>query len=83
MKKLLLNFTKEQKEQLIYDIQRFFLQKRDEKLGNLEAEELLEFFKEKLGPHYFNEGVAQARRTVMDRALLIEEDLYALEKPIK
>ncbi|ALC90425.1 hypothetical protein AM500_11985 [Bacillus sp. FJAT-18017] len=80
---MLVKFSKDQKDQLIYEIQRFFTKEREEEIGNLEAEQLLEFFKEKLGPHYFNEGVNQSRKTAMERMLQLEEDLYSLERPVK
>lgn len=78
-----ITFTKQQKDQLIGDIQEFFLRERAEELGNLEAENMLEFFKTALGPVYFNEGIRQSRKVAEEKMAQLEEELYSLERPLK
>jgi len=79
MKKL----TKEMEAYIIGEIQSFFLQERDEEIGELAAHQVFEFFKEKIGPLFYNQALSDAKIIVEQKMLSIEEDLYSLEKRIK
>lgn len=68
--------TKEIKEKLVTDIQIYFRDERDEELGNLSAELLLQFMIEKLGPAIYNQAIRDAHSLVSKKI----EDLYGLEK---
>lgn len=78
--RLFLKFTKQQKDSMIADIQRFFYEERNEEIGDLAADNVLEFFKQHLGPYFYNEGIKDARNILEEKLTSIEEDLYALEK---
>ncbi|MGG5254170.1 DUF2164 domain-containing protein [Neobacillus sp. SM06] len=80
---MFIQFTKQQKDAMIREIQRYFYEERNEEIGNLAAENLLEFFKQNLGPHFYNEAIKDARLLVEQKMNSIEEDLYALEKKTK
>ncbi|MBC8016368.1 MAG: DUF2164 domain-containing protein [Sporomusaceae bacterium] len=67
---------KEVKEHIVLDIQKYFLDERDEEIGNLSAELLLQFMIEKIGPAIYNQGVRDAHSLVSKNL----EDLYGLEK---
>lgn len=67
---------KEVKEHIVLDIQKYFLDERDEAIGNLSAELLLQFMIEKIGPAIYNQGIRDAH-SLMSKKL---EDLYGLEK---
>jgi uncharacterized protein (DUF2164 family) len=79
MKKL----TKEMKTYAIQEIQQFFLDERGEEMGELAADHVLEFVKEKIAPLFYNQALSDAKVIVEQKMLSIEEDLYTLEKPIK
>lgn len=68
--------AKELKEQIVFDIQKYFLDERDEAIGNLSAELLLQFMIEKVGPAIYNQGIRDAHSLVSKKL----EDLYGLEK---
>ena len=68
--------TKEVKEHIVIDIQKYFIDERDEEIGNLSAELLLQFMIEKVGPAIYNQGIRDAH-SLMSKKL---EDLYGLEK---
>lgn len=68
--------TKELKEQVVLDIQKYFLDERDEEIGNLSAELLLQLMIEKVGPAIYNQGIRDAHSLVSKKI----EDLYGLEK---
>lgn len=68
---------------MISDIQRFFLEERNEEIGLIAAENAFEFFKNQLGPHFYNVAVKDARHLMEQRMASIEEELYSLEKKLK
>ncbi|WML44785.1 DUF2164 domain-containing protein [Neobacillus sp. PS3-40] len=67
---------------MIADIQRFFYEERNEEIGNLAAENVLEFFKSHLGPHFYNEAIKDARTLMGEKMASIEDDFYMLEKKV-
>ncbi|MGG3572230.1 DUF2164 domain-containing protein [Bacillus gobiensis] len=77
-----LSLKKEEKDQIISDIQQFFYEERDEEIGELAAEQAFAFFKEKLGPYFYNQGVSDCRKVLEDKAQAMEDELFALEKRI-
>ncbi|TKI56573.1 DUF2164 domain-containing protein [Brevibacillus antibioticus] len=74
--------TREQMEYLVHQVQRYFKEERSETLGNLETEELIDFFSKELGLFYYNQGVQDSRKLLMERMSSLEDELYVLEKPI-
>ena len=47
-----------------------------------DAQFLLDFFSEKIGPNYYNQGLYDARSVVKSGFEGIDDDLYEIEKPI-
>lgn len=80
---MFIQLTKQQKDAMIGDIQRFFYEERGEEIGELAAENVLEFFKSAMGPYFYNEAIKDARLLIEQKMNSIEEDLYALEKTKK
>ena len=54
----------------------------DLEVGGLEAEFLLDFMAERLGPRVYNQGLGDARFAFSKRADEIAEVIYELEKPV-
>ncbi|MGC4379063.1 DUF2164 domain-containing protein [Fictibacillus sp. Mic-4] len=77
---MFLKLPREQKEQMISEIQQYFYKERGEEIGHLAAENMLDFFMKHAGPILYNQAISDARRLVADRMASIEDDLYALEK---
>lgn len=75
--------TWEQKTEIMGLIQNFFEEERSETIGNLAAEQLLDFICKQIGPHIYNIAVFDARRLINDRLGQIDEDLFTLERPTK
>lgn len=74
--------TKEEKNQMMMAIQRYFAEEREEEIGELAAINILEFITKNLGSYYYNQGVRDSRSIAVQRSQLLEEDLFALEKRI-
>ncbi|RSD25142.1 DUF2164 domain-containing protein [Mesobacillus subterraneus] len=64
------------KRQMTDEIKRFFLEERGEELGDLAALLILEFFVDKLAPHFYNNGVQDAHGFMSERL----EDIFDLNK---
>ncbi|WP_141499780.1 DUF2164 domain-containing protein [Paenibacillus luteus] len=79
---LIMKLPKEQKEQLTERIQYFFESERSETIGSIAAEQLLDFVLQEIGPHVYNHALNEARKSVLERMQTLEDELYALEKPI-
>ena len=70
------NISKEREQQLISDIQEFFITERDESIGELAASIVLDFILNEVGAEIYNQGIADAHRYMNERV----EDLLGLTK---
>jgi uncharacterized protein (DUF2164 family) len=68
--------SKTTKEEMIGEIQRYFMEERGEELGDLAARLLLDFITEKLGPTFYNQGVQDSYQYMAQKL----EDLFEIEK---
>ena len=72
----MIKISKEKKAKMIVDIQKYFLEERDEDLGDLASDMVLDFFIENLAPEFYNQGVQDAYVYMRDRI----EDVLEIEK---
>lgn len=75
-----IEFSKDQKSTLVDEIQKYFYKELDQELGEFDAEFLLDFFSEKVGAYYYNQGLNDARALLDDKLETITESFYELEK---
>ena len=75
-----IEFTREQKILLVSQIQRYFVKELDQEIGDFDAEFLLDFFSEKIGGYYYNQGLNDARALLDEKLETITESFYELEK---
>lgn len=75
-----IELTKEARQQLITSIERYYLEERDEKIGNIAAAALLGFFLQELGPVVYNQAVADVQERLQLRVseldIEVHEDEY-------
>lgn len=71
-----MKISKEAKDEMITAIKRYFLNERDEDLGDLASSLILDFFIEELGPRFYNQGIQDAYGYMQDKI----EDMLGLEK---
>ncbi|RSD28627.1 DUF2164 domain-containing protein [Mesobacillus subterraneus] len=74
---------KEQQQEMISDIQRFFSEERDEEISEFAAERVLDFIKESLGPHFYNAAVLDAIHVVKQQYSSMEDEILTLEQPVR
>ena len=65
--------------QLLAQVRGFSLEEFDEEISMFRAEQLLDFFLEKLGPPVYNQGVQDARRFLQEKLDDLEGDVYEPE----
>jgi uncharacterized protein (DUF2164 family) len=70
------NLTKEQREGMVSAIKIYFIEEREEEIGDLAANIMLNFIIEKLAPKFYNIGVYDSYKYMSDRV----EDLLAIQK---
>ncbi|QHW29958.1 DUF2164 domain-containing protein [Paenibacillus rhizovicinus] len=74
---------KEQKDDIVRSVQSYFEEERSESIGSISAESLIDFMLKELGPYVYNQAISDARKLMQDKTAQIEDELYALEKPIR
>ena len=75
-----IEFSKEEKEILINKIQLYFNEELDKKIGQFEAQFLLDFFSEEIGLYYYNRGLYDAQTILESKMENITEAIYEIEK---
>ena len=78
-----IEFEKEERDSIVLQIQRYFDQELDQEMGQFDAEFLLDFFAEKIGPVFYNKGLSDARAVLESKLENIDEAIYEIEKPIE
>ena len=71
-----IEFPKDVRKDAISSIERFFLEIRDEKIGNIAAAEVLAFFLEELAPRVYNQAVAEVQERLQQRVAELDIELH-------
>jgi len=69
-----ITLSKEKKAEMILAIKNYFLDERDEEIGDLAANLILNFIVKELAPEFYNQGVYDAYKYIND----MSEDLLAI-----
>ncbi|WII35846.1 DUF2164 domain-containing protein [Paenibacillus thiaminolyticus] len=77
-----IKLPRERKEHIMEQVKQYFAEERSEELGDIGAEQLIDFMIKELGPHLYNQAVQDARKLLLERMAALEDDLYALERPV-
>lgn len=75
-KKNSIELSKNIKGRAIEDIKKYFYDEREETLGDLQAELILDFFMKNIAPHVYNMAIGDAYGYMNEKV----EDLFGLEK---
>ena len=71
------------KEELIVKIQCYVEEELDKSLGSFEAEFLLDFFAAQMGPHFYNQALADVLKGFDQTVENFTESVYGLEKDVE
>ena len=77
----IIDFSSTEKEILVRRIQVHMREELGQKLGQFDAEFLLDFFAEEVGVYFYNRGLYDARAVLEHRLEDITEAIYEIEKP--
>lgn len=83
MEKDTFNFTQEQKKRMQEEIIYFFKEERDEDLGIIGAETILDFFLDMLGETIYNKALDDVKLWFTRNMENMESDYYALYKSVR
>jgi len=70
-----IKLTQPIKEKIIYELQSFFENEREEDLGNIGAELLVDFILKEVGPMIYNQALIDVHELMEEKL----EDIYLLE----
>ncbi|MGF7056410.1 DUF2164 domain-containing protein [Brassicibacter mesophilus] len=70
-----LKISKEKKQKMIKSIQNYFLNERNEDLGDLASSLIFDFFVEELAPEFYNQGVYDSYKFLENKM----EDLFSIQ----
>ena len=71
-----IELPKEARAQAIASIERYFLEERDEKIGNIAASALLGFFLEDIAPVVYNRAVAEVQVRLQQRVADLDIEVH-------
>jgi len=74
-----IEFTREEKDAIVRQVQGYFDQELGQEIGQFDAEFLLDFFSEKIAPRYYNKGLSDARSVLEKKLEDIDEAIYDIE----
>ena len=76
-----IEFTSEEKEQIVRKIQLYFSEELQQQIGRFDAEFLLDFFTEEVGAYFYNRGLSDAQAALAAKIDDIQDTIYQLEQP--
>ena len=75
-----IDFSKDEKEILVRKIQLYFSEELKQKIGQFDAEFLLDFFSQELGVYYYNHGLYDAQAALASKIEDVQDAIYQLEQ---
>ena len=76
-------FDNQTRDELARLLARKLKDELDVEVGLFEAQDLLAFLAENLGPYFYNQGLYDAQAAVKGRLDSVVEAIEAIEKPVK
>jgi uncharacterized protein (DUF2164 family) len=74
-------FSREEKERIVKKVETYFVNELDHKIGNFEAEFLIDFFADEIGAYFYNQGLSDAQLLYTEKAEELSYTIQELEKP--
>ncbi len=75
-----IEFSKDEKDIIVKKIILYFSEELEQKMGQFDAQFLLDFFAEEIGPYFYNRGLYDAQSILEKRMDDVAEAIYELEK---
>ena len=71
-----IEISKEDRQQALLSIQRYFAENMEDKIGNIAAEGLLNYFLAELGPIAYNKAVADVQERLSIRVSEVDGEIH-------
>jgi len=71
------------REALVRALSRYLKDELGVEIGGMDAILFLDFISETMGPHFYNQGLADAQAILQAKLEQISEAIYEIEKPAK
>ena len=71
-----IELNKDARKQAVLSIERYFLDNMDEKIGNIQAAALLNFFLEEIAPSVYNQAVADVQERLLARVTEVDIECH-------
>ena len=78
-----LEFTKEEKALMVGKVKLYFREELSQEIGSFDAEFLIDFFADEIGPFFYNRGLYDAETLISQKVADIADSLYELERPVE
>jgi len=76
-----IEFSRDERAILVQQLRLYFKEELDHEIGQFDAEFLLDFIGEEIGPYFYNRGLYDAQAILESRIENVNEAIYELEKP--
>ena len=76
-----IRFTEDEKVLIVRKIQLYFTEELKHEIGRFDAEFLLDFFADEVGPYFYNRGLYDAQAILSSKLDDLSEAIYHLERP--
>lgn len=71
-----IELNKDVRAQAVASIERYFKENLDERIGNIQAAALLNFFVEEIGPSIYNQAVADVQERLQTRVMELDIECH-------
>jgi uncharacterized protein (DUF2164 family) len=71
-----IEISKEDREQAVLSIQRYFAENMEDKIGNIAADGLLGYFLAEIGPLVYNKAVADVQERLQSRVSEVDGEIH-------
>jgi uncharacterized protein (DUF2164 family) len=71
-----IELNKDARKQAVLSIERYFFDNMDEKIGNIQAAALLNFFVEEIGPCIYNQAVLEVQERLQTRIMELDIEVH-------
>ncbi len=71
-----IELSKEDRTQAVASIERYFQENMDERIGNIAAGALLNFFVDEIGPSIYNKAVSEVQERLLARVSEIDIEVH-------
>lgn len=78
----MIKLSKANKEEIILKIKTHFRDELGQDIGGFDTEFLLDFFVKEIGPHFYNQALADVHALLEKQMESMADTIYDLEKPV-